>query len=251
MIKIAKTRTIPVKDIKLIKGNRKVYESHKEKFKRRIQENGFGDTIKVVQRRNEYYAVEGQHRLRALFELGITNVPCSIVDWVNVDDFNDLQSFIISMNANNKKWDLVDYVKSFADKNIKEYVYLQKQINKYSKQISPGVVATIYDGVKRGHKQLKKGNLKFINKEASDFLISSLAEMVDRWGKSKLPAQALRHASFLILTSDDIKGYFEAFKLAATTQLTIGKEPIPDGDLTSINWFENTVQETYNALNNK
>jgi hypothetical protein len=250
MIKIAKMATVPLNRIKTINGNREVSESHKEQFKRLIQKRGFGGSLNVGVKNQDYYILEGQHRLRALFELGVREVPCSIIDWIDVDNFDEVQPFIIDMNAHNKKWQLEDYIKSFADKSLKEYVYLRKQIQKYSNTLSPGVVVTIYDGVKRGHKQLKKGNLIYINKEFSDFLIETLSKMVDQWSKKKLPAQTLRQATYMILNSDDPYGYTRAFKLATTTQLTTGKEPMPDGDDTFAHWFENTVEETYLIIKN-
>jgi hypothetical protein len=255
MIKVAKMLNLPIENIKLVKGNRKVDEKHKENFKKRIVKRGFADTIKVAKRGNEYFAVEGQHRLRALVELGLSKVPCSIIDWVDVDDFDDVQSFIISLNDNNKRWILPDYVKSYADKGILEYVYLKKQMSKYD-SLSPGLVATIYDGIKRSHDPLKSGKLRFINKEASDQIISVLNDMVNKWSKKKLPAQALRGAASKIILSPDPIGYCRAFKIAASNHIAAESkkkdpQPIPDGDDSMDFWFDNTVIEVYKALNNQ
>jgi len=54
------------------------------------------------------------------------------------------------------------------------------------------VVVTIYDGVKRSHKQLKRGNLIYINKEFSDFLIDTLSKMVDQWGKKEITSPNIK-----------------------------------------------------------
>jgi hypothetical protein len=66
MIKIAETKTLPINLIKFIDGNREVVESHVHKMYNLIEDNGFADTIKVVEKKGKYYAVEGQHRIAAL-----------------------------------------------------------------------------------------------------------------------------------------------------------------------------------------
>lgn len=250
MLKFAEVAMIATDKIEFIEGNRDVAENHKEKMKSLIEDYGFADTIKVMKQGKRYFALEGQHRLRALTELGAKQVPCSIIDWLDAEDFDEVQHFIINMNAHNKQWSLYDYVKSFADSGIEEYKHLRHQMIVYSKTISNGVVATMYDGVKRSHKQLKEGKLKFPNREFSDLMIEDISKMVSQWGKRKLPAQALRQAAFMIVNTKEPYAYLRAFKLAVSNHLSSSPEPIPDGDDSFAFWFENTVQETYKLLKN-
>jgi hypothetical protein len=248
MLNFAKVETLPIKKIDYVLGNRDLNNSHKEKMKSLIQDYGFADTIKVFKKGSRYYALEGQHRLQALRELGAESVPCSIVDWLDGEDFDDVQRFIIDLNAHNRVWSLYDYVKSFSENGVKEYKHLRSKMIEYQKVLSNGVVATIYDGVERGHKQLKNGTLKFVNQDLSDHVIEEFANMVAKWGKSNLPAQALRKAATLILRSEDAYGYVNAFKYAVTNQITSTKTSIPDGDESFTLWFNNVVKDTYSLM---
>jgi hypothetical protein len=250
MLKFAEVAMIATDKIEFVEGNRDVAENHKEKMKSLIEDYGFADTIKVMKQGRRYYALEGQHRLTALTELGAKSVPCSIIDWLDADDFDEVQNFIINMNAHNKQWNLYDYVKSYSENGIEEYKHLRHQMITYSKTISNGVVATIYDGVLRGHKQLKAGNLRFVNRDFSDHLVENMSKMVTQWGKNNLPAQVLRQASTLILNKKENYAYLRAFKLAVSNHLSSSKEPLPDGDESFTFWFNNTVEETYNLLKN-
>ena len=72
--------------------------------------------------------------------------------------------------------------------------------------------------------------------------------MVAKWGKSNLPAQALRKAATLILRSEDAYGYVNAFKYAVTNQITSTKTSIPDGDESFTLWFNNVVKDTYSLM---
>jgi hypothetical protein len=242
---ISKVEVLPLTKISLIDGNRDINESHVQKMYDLIAENGFADTIKVVQRGKKYFAVEGQHRLESLRLHKIKEVPCSIIDWLG-DDFEEIQSYIIDLNAHNKSWTLYDYVKSWSDKKIPNYVHLRNQMINYQKTLSNGVVATCYDGISRGHSPLKKGNLKFIDVTFSNDLVETLSKLVSKWGKRRLPAQILRHVATILMSSEDKYGLLKAFQFSTNTHLSSTQEPLPDGDESFAYWFENVVLEVYN-----
>jgi hypothetical protein len=248
MINVSQTEVLPITSINFVEGNREVSESHVQKMYNLISENGFADTIKVVKKKNKYYAVEGQHRVQALKLHKIAQVPCSVIDWID-SDFEDIQSFIIDLNAHNKQWTLYDYVKSWSDKKIPEYMHLRNQMINYQKTLSNGVVATCYDGIERGHPSIKSGNLKFINKEFSEDLCETLSTLVSRYGKRRMPAQVLRHAAKLIINyKEDRYGMLKAFQLASSNHLSVNRDPLPDGDESFAYWFKNTVVEFYKNL---
>jgi hypothetical protein len=179
---------------------------------------------------------------------GVKRVPCSVIDWLG-NDFDEIQSYIIDLNAHNKAWSLYDYVKSWAGKKIPEYVHLQHKMQTYQQTLSNGVVATIYDGVVRSHIAMKAGKLKFFDKEFSDELADFLSGLVAKWGKKRLPAQVLRNAaSKIIATTDGRRRMMRAFGLAATNLLSLANQPMPDGDDAFAHWFDNTVMEFYNTI---
>lgn len=242
---ISRVETLPLNKINFIDGNRDINESHVQKMYDLIAENGFADTIKVVQRGKKYFAVEGQHRLQSLKLHKIKEVPCSVIDWLG-GDFEEIQSYIIDLNAHNRSWTLYDYVKSWADKKIPNYVHLRNQMINYQKTLSNGVVATCYDGISRSHVPLKKGNLKFVDVTFSNDLVEALSRLVSKWGKRRLPAQILRHVATIIMDSKDKYGLLKAFQFSVNTHLSSSQEPLPDGDESFAYWFQNVVLEVYN-----
>lgn len=245
MINISKVEMINISSINFIDGNREINESHVQKMYNLINENGFADTIKVVEHNKKVYCLEGQHRIEALKLHKLKQVPCSIIDWLGYD-FEEIQQYVIDLNAHNKQWNIYDYTKSWADKKIYEYVHLRNQMISYQKTLSNGVVATCYDGVARSHPALKKGKLSFIHKSFSDDLIETLSNMVSKFGKNKLPAQVLRNAAQSIVSFKGNKyKLLKSFQKAASNQITINKEPLADGDETFKYWFENVVMEYF------
>jgi len=247
MINISKVKMLNILSINFIDGNREINESHVQKMYNLINENGFADTIKVAEHNNKYYCLEGQHRIESLKLHNIKQVPCSVINWLGYD-FEEIQQYVIDLNAHNKQWNLYDYTKSWSDKKIFEYVHLRNQMINYQKTLSNGVVATCYDGVARSHPALKKGKLSFINKSFSDSLTDTLSNMVAKFGKTKLPAQILRNAAQkIVLFKKNKYKLLNAFQKAAANHISINKEPLPDGDVSFDFWFENVVMQYYSS----
>lgn len=236
---------IEISSINFVDGNRDINESHVQKMYNLISENGFADTIKVAKHNDKFYCLEGQHRIEALKLHKVKEVPCSVIDWLGYD-FEEIQQYVIDLNAHNKQWNLYDYTKSWADKKIYEYVHLRSQMMSYQKTLSNGVVATCYDGVVRSHPNLKKGKLAFFDKYFSDDLVDTLSNMVAKYGKSKLPSQILRNAAQMIIHfKGDKRRALRAFQRAATNHITLNREPLADGDESFKYWFENVVVGYY------
>ena len=248
MINISKVQNIEISSILFVGGNREINESHVQKMYNLINENGFADTIKVAKHEGKFYCIEGQHRIKALQLHNVKSVPCSVIDWLGYD-FEEIQQYVIDLNAHNKQWNLYDYTKSWSDKKIFEYVHLRNQMISYQKTLSNGVVATCYDGVVRSHPALKKGKLKFVDKNFSDDLVDTLSKMVVTYSKGKLPAQVLRNAAHRIITSKLNKyNLLKSFQFCAGSHLSLRKEPLADGDGTFEFWFDNVVLKHYETL---
>lgn len=244
-IKIAEVIYLPVKDLHFIEGNRSTQVKHEQKMFDLISENGFADTIKVAKSKNKYRVIEGQHRLNALRELGVEEVPCSVIDWIG-DDFDALQQYIIDLNAHNKQWTLYDYVKSWSDKKIYEYIHLRRQLNEYKHTLSNGVVASVYDGENRRHNALKEGRLKFKNIDLSEEMIEIFSNLVGKYGKTLLKPQMLGNAAMLIHRTKR-KDVLNAFSIAVNAHLaTSNPNPIPVGDEDFKHWFDYVIPEILN-----
>ena len=247
-IRTAEVKTLPINKIEFIKGNRDLYENHVQRMYDLIQENGFVDTIKVIKLKNKYYAAEGQHRIEALKMHNIKKIPCSIIDWVS-NSFDDVHRYIIDLNAHNKGWNLYDYIKSWADDEKKDYVYLKEQIAKYNKNLSVGSICTCYDGHVRLHKQIRKGKFEIKNKDFSNYILDELYNFVEKFGKAKANSKIVTNAAHRILMfkGDKIR-LLKAFLLVASSYIAANKEPLPDGEKAFTYWFENAVAPFYKEL---
>jgi hypothetical protein len=245
-IKIARVEIIPINKIKFIKGNRNTYESHIQKMYDLIDTNGFADTIKVIPKEDYYCAVEGQHRVSALKLHGVKEVPCSIIDWLG-EDVEEIQRFIISLNAHNKTWDLIDSIKSWADLKKENYGYLLDKVKNYNNVLSVGSIVSCFDGIRRQHNSVKKGKLKILDKDFSETLLEAMKNFVVSNGKKKANSKITYCAAELIYNSGDDIRYkvLQAFLLAANTHLNTTEEPLPDGDKAFDYWFEEVVMKTY------
>lgn len=93
-----------------LNGNRKVMPRHVNEIVNSIQKNGYYPVPILVD--NNYTIIDGQHRFEALKQL---NLPVYYVKNGFID--NDC----IELNANSKNWNVVDYIKFYASKGIKDY----------------------------------------------------------------------------------------------------------------------------------
>lgn len=93
-----------------LNGNREVIPRHVNEIVNSIQKNGYYPVPILVD--NNYTIIDGQHRFEALKQL---NLPVYYVKNGFID--NDC----IELNANSKNWNVVDYIKFYASKDIKSY----------------------------------------------------------------------------------------------------------------------------------
>jgi hypothetical protein len=91
-------------------GNRELNERHVFRLKKSIRENYIPNAIIVNQ---SMEVVDGQHRLKALSELG-KPVYYRIIKDLNLDS-------VQRMNTNSRQWTLPEYLESFCQQGLSEY----------------------------------------------------------------------------------------------------------------------------------
>ena len=245
-IKIGKIEVVNLNKVEFIKGNREVLDRHINRFSGLISKYGFLVVPTAIKKGNKYLILEGQHRKNALELLGVTEIPLYIVDWIDPDNFQEIQDTIININANNMKWRLYDYISSYSvnkDKdNCKQYIKLKNQIIKNRKYLSEGVIASIYDGVLRSHPNIKNGNLNFINESFSDNMLKAFKELVKKYGKKKIAANFTKHLAFHIHKNENSAKLLEESIKAVDYHFAIhSNEPLPDGDDVFNYWFDRVI----------
>lgn len=89
-------------------GNRTINQRHVRKLKESLQKHGFLESCPIIIDKN-MFIIDGQHRLEAAKQLGI---PVFYI--TESESSSDL---IIDLNITQKKWNAIDYVRYYANKN--------------------------------------------------------------------------------------------------------------------------------------
>lgn len=117
---------------KRLAGNRLVNQKNVETIVKNIEQNGLLPTVVIVNEKMEI--IDGQHRVEAFKRVGAP-VIYQIFEGLTLEH-------CIAMNVSGKKWDLKDYIQSYAEQGSEDYIYLSKKIAAYP-LINAGVVASL------------------------------------------------------------------------------------------------------------
>ena len=114
-------RTNNYKIFKKLKGNRDVAPTRVRKIVESINKVGYITSPVIVNEKME--VIDGQGRLQALEYLGMP-VEYIVHNGAGIDE-------CLSMNIHQSNWTMRDYIKSYADRGVKGYIYTQKLIEEY------------------------------------------------------------------------------------------------------------------------
>lgn len=120
----------------ILKGNRIVAQSRVNKIIASINRVGYITNPIIVNEHME--VIDGQGRLEALKTLQLP-VDYIIVPGAGIDE-------CISMNINQERWIMTDYIKSFAERGDPNYETLQKAIDKFAPGISVQIIVSVCSG---------------------------------------------------------------------------------------------------------
>jgi hypothetical protein len=155
---------------KTLEGNRNINILHVERLVKSIQENGFLKMPIIVNK--NYEVIDGQHRLEAAKKIK------SMIFYI-IEKTYDLNTAII-LNANASNWSLIDYVKSYCDLGVKDYLLLYN-LYKQNKDFSLNICAELTTIPNNGQMYLRKSdiiNSDFIRKGLFKFNINNNAEYI-------------------------------------------------------------------------
>ena len=105
---------------KLVFGNRKINQAHVKRIKASMMENPL-ITLIIVNERMEI--IDGQHRFYALQELGLP------VYYVIINGYGKKEVQIY--NVNTSSWKKNDYLQSYCEQGLDDYVLLKKFCDSY------------------------------------------------------------------------------------------------------------------------
>lgn len=241
-INIPEFELISIEDIKNSKVNREINSAHVNRLVALIKKNGFVDAVKVAKRNGSYISIEGQHRVEALLQLGVKKVPCLVIDWLDTNSNVKVQELVVDLNANNKSWNLLDYIKSHAEAGSEDYKYLLGRVSKANKElgIPTGAIASMYTGILRGNQVLKRGLYSPSDLVFSDTIFSKIMDLVSVCGKSNIPNKFMNNLAVKVQRNRYSRVKYELLSsLCNQAQNNIQtSNPLPADDEGFIKWFE-------------
>ena len=163
--------------------NRDTVDNHVDTMVSLIKNYGFLSPIIV---NSKYNIIEGHHRVLAAQKLEIKIIPVYIVDWVDTENLDEYQKYIISLNANNRKWTSLDYLKSFS-RNKEDYRYVNNKYNKYKNILSVGNLLNFYFN-SGSNVTFRNGKGKIKDMNYSDYLCDNFVRLKTKYGGVKFQA---------------------------------------------------------------
>lgn len=205
-----------------LEGNRITEEKRVEKIKKSILKVGYITSPILVNQNMEI--IDGQGRFEALKQLQLP------VEYIVQNDIGIKEC--IAMNVYQTNWKVQDYIKSYADKGMKSYVYIYNLMEKYSKfNINIAQIAVATQGITRfGSDIIKNGEILVTDEEYKEAiekldLVKDVAHKYKQIPRINLIINAMLYCL-------DIEGLdFERLKTKIIEILDYGKiPPIPTTD---------------------
>lgn len=131
-------------------GNRKADKGRVLAILKSIKKNGY--ILNPIVINEKYEVIDGQGRLEALKQLGLT-VPYVIAEGAGVNE-------CIAMNINQKNWKVIDYVESYAEVGNTSYILLSQLLDKYQKTLGLNTVIATAQGLQKcSNEAVKEGRI--------------------------------------------------------------------------------------------
>ncbi len=215
---------------KKLEGNRIVDGKRIEKIKKSILKVGYITSPILVNQNMEI--IDGQGRFEALKQLQLP------VEYIVQNDIGIKEC--VAMNVHQTNWNALDYIKSYAERGIKSYAYMQNLIDKYHKSnVSLVHIATATKGLTRfGADIIRDGLLEITDEEYQNAiqrldLVKEIAEKYKKIPRTNFIVVAMLYC--LIIDCVD----FKRLKEKVIEVLDYGKvPPIPTVD-EAVQFLEN------------
>lgn len=125
-------KTKQYSNFKSLIGNREITPARIKKVEKSVEKIGWVPSRLVVNEKNE--VIDGQCRLEVAKKNGFT-VYVDVVNGLGVEDCR-------SMNENNSKWQIRDYIHSYAEDGIQDFVYIEQLFKEFPRLgINPVMIA--------------------------------------------------------------------------------------------------------------
>lgn len=209
-------------------GNRDINKNHAKRLSESMDENGMLVNPIIVNEKNE--VIDGQHRLEAAKITG-SGVYFLIVPGYKLNEVH-------ALNANQSEWSSKQYMDSYADLGVQDYILLRDFVNRYGYGVSLSLRICSDDGHRgqKGLKEFKHGKWKISNYEEScDFAdkMQLIAPFYDGYKRS-----AFTRAMFSLMKKDVFDFYHFIDKLKLQPRALV--------DLPNSSQYIELIEEIYN-----
>ena len=171
----------PVSELKFSTVNRDLVKGHASKFIKKISAYGWIVPIVIDKYGN---IIEGHHRVQAAIDMGLKSVPAYIIDWVDTSNLNEYQEYIMNLNASNRTWYAIDYLKTTSI-NQPDYKTVYDKYIASEEILTVGNVLNIYFN-SGANQKFKDGKSRIKNKDFADYLYETFKGLRATWGKIKI-----------------------------------------------------------------
>jgi len=204
----------PVSALKFSTVNRDLVNSHASNFIKKISAYGWIVPIVIDKYGN---IIEGHHRVQAAIEMGLKYVPAYIIDWVDTSNLNEYQEYIMNLNASNRSWNALDYLKTTAT-NQPDYKTVYDKYIASDNILTVGNVLNIY--FNSGASQtFKDGKSRIKDKDFADYLYETFKNLRATWGNKKIQAFTINRAVHFMYsqckTRSEVKYIFTQINMLA------------------------------------
>ena len=183
----------PVSALKFSTVNRDIVKNHASNFIKKISAYGWIVPIVIDKYGN---IIEGHHRVQAAINMGLKSVPAYIIDWVDTSNLKEYQEYIMNLNASNRSWYAIDYLKTTAI-NQPDYKYVYEKHEESKQVLSVGNVLNIYFN-SGCNQRFKDGKSRIKDKEFANYLFDRFFSLKAHYGKERIQAFTInRTVSFM------------------------------------------------------
>ena len=142
---------------KKLDGNRTVTQKRIESIKQSILKVGYLHSPILVN--ENYEIIDGQGRFEALKSLKLP------IEYIMQNNIGIKEC--ISMNIHQSNWSINDYIKSYAEKNVKSFVYIDEIMKRYN-IINTSIISVSIFGTNRFNtKDIKNGTIEITEEQFS------------------------------------------------------------------------------------
>lgn len=158
---------------KIMSSNRIVDRNHVSRLKKEMQQNPLLLSTSPILVNENFFVIDGQHRLKAASELGHP-IYYIIAEGSGIDETR-------ALNATQRKWTMLDFAKSYAASGYKDYEQFLALNSKFP-SISPSILRMYLTGMgKEGNieSDFRLGNFVIDDIKESLESIEKLQQIVD------------------------------------------------------------------------